>query len=66
MAEKKTKKHYGDILREEIIDKKYAVTKIAEKLGISYRTLMDRIDDGDFTLTQIETLQANRFLPADL
>lgn len=58
--------HYGDLLKKEIEDKGYQITRIAEKLRISYRTLMARIEDGEFTIQEIETLQTNRYLPADI
>ncbi len=54
--------HYGKKLEKEINDKKYSKTHIADILGISYNTLIKRLNDGEFTQSQLHKLVDNRFL----
>ena len=54
--------HYGNELQKEIEDKGFSKKKIAETLGISYNTLMARINDGNFTREQLKKLVEKRYL----
>lgn len=56
-------KHYGQLLQDEIKDKGFSKKKISEHIGISENTLNKRIEDGEFTITQLEMLQEKRYLP---
>ncbi len=55
--------NYGHLLATEIKKKGYAKKAICELLHIAYETLMLRLDDGEFTISQVQKLIANRYLP---
>lgn len=56
-------KNYGTDLSKEIIDKSYSKKKIAEHLKVSINTLEARLEDGNFTINQLNTLREKRYLP---
>lgn len=60
-----TKTNYGKLLEVEIEDKGYSKKKISEHLKISENTLNVRLEDGGFTIEQMEILQDKRYLPTD-
>lgn len=60
---RKYKKHTGNILKFEIKDKGYSKKTIASKLEMSYNTLTQRLEDGEFSLNQYNTLLKNRYIP---
>jgi len=54
--------HYGEKLKAEIASQGYSKRVIAEKLGISFPTLSERLKDGNFTRVQLQVLLDNRYL----
>ncbi len=59
----KKKEHYGKLLQTEIDEKGYSKRKICQTLHIGFRRLECRLADGDFTISQLEKLIDNRYLP---
>lgn len=55
--------NYGEILKSEIADKGYSKKRIAKLLSMSYPTLIKRLEDGEFSQSELKKLQSNRYLP---
>lgn len=57
--------NYGHKLAEEIKKHGYSKKAICDNIEVSYFVLESRLEDGEFTVSQLEKLIKHRYLPND-
>lgn len=60
-----TEKHYGEQLSDYLKEKKASKKRVATILCINYRTLIDRMEDGFFSSSQVAKLKEKGYIKCD-